>query len=276
MKSNSIQEPFFINYNQSKIHVWLTGNKNGPLIALSHGASMDHRMFYPQIECLVKAGYRVLTWDMRAHGKSKLIGKLPITVKDLANDMLYILDDFGITNPICFMGHSLGGYVVQDIVHRYPERVHCIVIIGSTCITMPIAWWEWMALKTSPLWIRLWPYNHFRKLLAKTTALQPEVQSYAFEVTGQLKKHEFVEVWKAVAGAIQPVPNYYIEHPLLLTHGDKDRTGNIAKKAPYWAERDPNCVYQVIPEASHNANQDNPDQFNRILIDFLNEHYPCT
>jgi len=31
----------------------------------------------------------------------------------------------------------------------------------------------------------------------------------------------------------------------------------------------------VIPLAGHNANQDNPEFFNRVLLDFLAEHYPA-
>lgn len=62
--------------------------------------------------------------------------------------------------------------------------------------------------------------------------------------------------------------------PLLLTHGEHDRTGNIARIEPAWAERDPHCRYELVPDASHNANQDNADFFNEVLPNFLSEHYP--
>lgn len=50
----------------SQLHAWLTGPDGGPLIALSHGASMDHRMFDEQIGPLTDAGYRVLAWTSAA------------------------------------------------------------------------------------------------------------------------------------------------------------------------------------------------------------------
>jgi 3-oxoadipate enol-lactonase len=55
----------------------------------------------------------------------------------------------------------------------------------------------------------------------------------------------------------------------LLTHGDQDRAGTIRRDAPRWAASDPLIEYIVIPEAHHNANQDNPRFFNRILLEFL-------
>jgi pimeloyl-ACP methyl ester carboxylesterase len=237
---------------------------------------MDHRMFDPQLPVLTQAGYRVLTWDMRGHGVSKPIGRTPITIRDFADDLLAILNELGVATPICVVGQSLGALLAQDIVYRHAERVACVVVIGATCMTLPIAWWESAALKSSPFWLRLWPYAQFQRLLARVTALRPEVQAYALEATRQLNKQEFFHIWEAVAGAIRPIPGYRIEHPLLLTHGDQDRTGNIAKTAPRWAARDPNSRYEVIPDASHNANQDNPVVFNRILLDFLGEHYPVS
>ena len=45
----------------------------------------------------------------------------------------------------------------------------------------------------------------------------------------------------------------------------------ISKIAPDWAARDPESRYIVIPGAGHNANQDNPTFFNRLLLEFLDE-----
>ena len=59
---------------------------------------------------------------------------------------------------------------------------------------------------------------------------------------------------------------------MLITHGDRDNTGNIKKDAPKWRARDPQSEYIVIPGAGHNANQDNPAFFNRVLLGFLETH----
>lgn len=261
--------------NGSQLHVWLTGPADGPLIVLGHGAAMDHRMFADQLDPLVAAGYRVLTWDIRGHGRSQPLGRRPMTVPDMTDDLVAILNDLGHTAPLCIGGQSTGGYIAQDFVRRHPERTAAVVIIGSTCTSMPIPWWEHWALRTSPWWFRLWPWNHLKRTTARNTAECPVTQDYALRAVAQMSKQDFVDVWRGVAQAIDPDPHYRITHPLLLTHGAKDRLGNIARTAPAWAARDPRSEYAVIPGAGHNANQDNPEFFNRVLGEFLAEHYPA-
>lgn len=259
----------------SQIHAWLAGPTNGPLIVLSHGASMNHEMFDEQLGPLLGAGYRVLTWDIRGHGRSQPIGRIPIDVADIAEDLLAILDHLDAPGPICVGGQSLGGYVAQELVYREPERVAALFVIGSTCITMPIALWEQWALRSSPWWFAPWPWRHLKRTVANSTALRPEVRTYAEAAIGTMSKSDFVQIWRGVARSMRPEAGYQIDLPLLLTHGDQDRTGNIARTAPAWAARDTFCRYEVIPDASHNANQDNPEHFNRVLLEFLAEHYPA-
>ncbi|MBE0688800.1 MAG: alpha/beta hydrolase, partial [Anaerolineae bacterium] len=62
--------------------------------------------------------------------------------------------------------------------------------------------------------------------------------------------------------------------PVLIIHGDHDDLGTIKSMTPGWAERNADGVYHVIPDAGHMANQDNPDAFNAILIDFLHTVAP--
>lgn len=241
------QEEHVLHRAGSRIHYWLGGASGGPLVALSHGASMDHCMFDSQLDALTQAGYRTLTWDVRGHGLSKPLGDEPVTIADMAADLLAILDEVDERGPVCHLGQSLGGYIAQRIVFDCPERVAALVVIDATCATLPIARWERWALASSPTWFRLWPENHLRRIIARSTAATPEVQEYALEANRQLTKREFVAVWRAVAAAIHPEPGYRIEQPLLLTHGDRDRTGNVAEVSPTWAARDPRCRYEVIP-----------------------------
>lgn len=256
----------------STIHYWLSGPDDGPLVAFTHGASMDHRMFDKQAPAAASAGYRVLTWDVRGHGLSKPVGE-DFTVPSTADDLLALMDILGYEKAV-LVGQSFGGYVGQELLFRYPERVEALVVIGSTNITALPSKLEYWALRLSPIMLRLWPDGNLRKLIARSTTLKPEVQSYAYEATRMLSKGEFMTVWKAVANTLHEEPDYRIECPLLLTHGEHDRAGTVAKEAPGWAKREPDCHYKVIPEASHNANQDNPEFFNWVLLDFLDQRTP--
>ncbi|QVQ50868.1 alpha/beta hydrolase [Spiractinospora alimapuensis] len=258
----------------ARIRYWVDGPEDGPLVVLTHGASMDHRMFDAQLPVLHETGYRTLTWDLRGHGASKPIGDGSLTVRTMSDDLLAVLDAVGHCAPVCLVGQSLGGYVAQEMEFAHRDRVSVLVIIGSTCVTLPVRRWEEWALRSSPWWFRVWPYENLRRVISRATAVTPAVRAYAYEATGALTKTEFVAVWRAVATSLHPDPQYTVTIPLLLTHGDGDGTGNIAASTPQWAARDTHARYEVIPNAGHNANQDNPEAFNELLVDFLTEHYP--
>ena len=259
----------------SSVHAWTAGPADGPLVVLSHGASMDHRMFDDQVGPLAGAGYRVLTWDIRGHGRSRPIGRVPMSVADMADDLVALLDHLDVRGPVCVGGQSLGGVIAQELVYRAPERVAVLVIIGTTCITLPIPRWEQWALRSSLWWFRFWPWDHLKHVIATTTADRPPVRAYARDAVDAIPKADFLQIWRGVTRSLRPEPGYRIEVPLLLTHGALDRTGDIVRTAPAWAARDPYCRHVVIPLAGHNANQDNPEFFNRVLLDFLAEHYPA-
>lgn len=256
----------------SQIHYWVAGPDNGPLVAFTHGASMDHRMFDAQVSPVVAEGYRVLTWDVRGHGRSKPIGT-EFTVPAVAEDLLALIDHLGHEKAV-LVGQSFGGYVSQELAFRHSERVAALVVIGSIDVTVLPSRLERLGLTLSPYLFKLWPDSHLRKVVAKQTAVKPEVQRYAHEATRQLSKPEFVTVWKAVAHCLHEEPDYRLQQPLLVTHGKHDETGIVAKAVPEWAERAPDARYEIIPDAGHNANQDNPTFFNRHLLDFLREQTP--
>ncbi len=253
------------------IHYWLGGPPDRPLVALMHGATMDHRMFNAQVEALI-ADYRTLVWDARGHGKSQPIGSA-FSLEICAQDMLAILDYLGADQAV-ICGQSLGGYIAQHIYFQAPERVQALAIIGSTPLTKSYSKIDLWALKASLPLIGMWPYSHFTRTIALSTSSTPAAQSYALQACRQIPREDFLTIWKAVTLAIDACgkPGFNFEVPLLLIHGQNDNAGTIKRDMPVWARSEPSATYHVIPNASHNANQDNPEFTNRVLLDFLRGH----
>jgi 3-oxoadipate enol-lactonase len=270
-KTGSTQHDI-LNRSGSRIHYWVIGSEDAPLVVFTHGAAMDHRMFDPQVEPVTSEGYRVLIWDMRGHGKSKPIGE-EFSVPAVAEELLTIIDTLGY-DEATLIGQSLGGLVSQEVAFRSPDRVTALGVIGSNKITEMPSKLEYVALRLSPYMIRFWPANHLRKLTAKQIAETEPVRQYGYHAASQLSNKEFATVYTAIATGLHSEPGYQFGKPLLLTHGDQDQTGTIVKEAPSWADKEPHCRYEVIPNAGHNANQDNPDFFNQLLLDFLSENDP--
>ena len=266
----TILESHVLDRRGCPLHYWTGGPAGQPVVVFMHGATMDHRMFNAQIPVAAET-YRVLVWDARGQGRSQPIGEA-FTLQGCAEDLMSVLDREAVESAV-LVGQSLGGYIAQYAYLAQPERVRAMVVIGSTCIALPYTRAEIWTLKATMPMFNLWPYGHLRGTIAKNTALRPDVQAYAQAAVDQIDRRAFLTIWKAVSMAVdeQGIPGHHIATPFLLTHGDQDKTGSIRKQAPTWAAYEPDCRYHVIPDAGHNANQDNPAAFNALLISFLSE-----
>ena len=256
------------------LHFWLLGPADRPLLVFTHGATLDHRMFAAQLPVVVPQ-YRVLLWDVRGHGRSQPLGA-PFAVPLVVEDLRALLDQLG-ADQVVLVGQSLGTYVAQEFVFRYPARVRALALVGGTCITLNrLTPWAAAALRLSPLLFALTPYAWLRWAFARAAARTPAVQQYVYAAAGQIPRRAFLAIWDGTVRCLHYEAGYRITQPVLLTHGAADRTGNIRQIAPRWAARDPQVRYVVIPEAGHCANQDNPAAFNRVLREFLQAYVPST
>ncbi len=253
------------------LHYWVGGPTERPLLVFMHGATMDHRMFNAQVEALA-ADYRILTWDARGHGLSQPIGD-SFSLERCAQDMLAILDELSASQAV-LCGQSLGGYIAQHIYRCAPERVRAMIIIGATPLAKAYSRLEVWALRASLPLFRWWPYSHFIQTIARIHSQRPEVQAYMLQAARQIPRDDFINIWQAVTVAVDEKgdPSLRIDVPLLLLHGDRDRAGTIRRDMPQWAKQEKHVVYQVIPNAAHNANQDNPAFTNQAIQEFLQAH----
>jgi 3-oxoadipate enol-lactonase len=257
---------FILERNGCPIHYWLEGDPSLPLVVFTHGAGADHGMFDKQILAL-QGRYRTLTWDVRGHGRSRPMGVF--TFQATLEDLIAILDVISQPEAV-FVGQSMGGNISQELVRHHPERVKALVLVDCVCNSAPLGWLEQFALKITPAMLALYPYNALISQSAKASALRPDVQQYLDRTMRVMTKFEIETVLLETTNILRNDPDYRIAKPFLLLRGDHDNAGAIAKQAKTWAAREPNCQdYTIIPKAGHCSNQDNPDFFNRVLLEFF-------
>jgi pimeloyl-ACP methyl ester carboxylesterase len=143
------------------------------------------------------------------------------------------------------------------------------VIADGTCITWPRSALDRWILRSSNGIMALLPFETLKRFGLPYFSARKDVQDYIYEAFSILDKPTFLAIWGGVTTCLHDEPGYRITQPMLLVHGDKDQTGDIRKIAPLWAAATPNCQYEVIPNALHLAPMDNPEYFNRLLMDFL-------
>ncbi|TDD28912.1 alpha/beta hydrolase [Kribbella turkmenica] len=96
----------------------------GPAMLLVHAGVADARMWTREVAELSK-DHRVITMDLRGYGETPLE---PAAEYSDAGDVLAVLDGLGV-GTVEAVGSSYGGYVVQQIASRQPERFSRLVLI---------------------------------------------------------------------------------------------------------------------------------------------------
>lgn len=239
-------------------------------IVFTHGATMDHGMFTHQI-ARFKKNYRVIAWDVPAHGKSRPYSGF--SIKRATVDLKRILDREEVRNAH-LVGQSMGGYISQALVLDYPDRVQSVTAVDAS--PLKIAYYPWsdrLLLKLTPGILRLYPYGFLVKTIANQVASTAESRRYALEALQRLSKYEIAAIMKAVYAGLVEYSNSRgspLSCPVLIVYGDRDRSEKVIGYCRRWAAED-DLPLAVIPNAAHNSNMDNPEEFNRVLAEFLAE-----
>jgi pimeloyl-ACP methyl ester carboxylesterase len=181
--------------------------------------------------------------------------------------MLALLDRLGVEQAI-LVGHSMGGNLGQEMAFHHPERVKALVMLDCTWNFQQLTAADkfWLSL-ARPIF-KLYPYKTLIDQSLAMTAKSKESQELLRTSVGQLSKGEYIHIIMQTSLCLHYEPDFKITKPMLLLVGDQDKTGNIRKVMPLWAQHD-GAKMVVIPNARHAANLDQPELFHKHLLDFL-------
>lgn len=100
--------------------------KGLPLL-LIHGFPLCRKMWRPQAEALSRAGCRVITPDLRGFGESGFTSGT-VSMDVYADDIVALMDHLAIDKAVVG-GMSMGGYVLLNLLERYPERIAAAIYV---------------------------------------------------------------------------------------------------------------------------------------------------
>lgn len=116
---------YYDNYNKDK------------LIVFVHGLGGGHLSYFREIEYLCKKGFLVLSYDMTGCFESEGISILGLSqaICDLDDVLNFIkLQDFFKNKEVIAIGHSMGGYAVNNIHILHKEVKKIVSISGITTL----------------------------------------------------------------------------------------------------------------------------------------------
>ncbi|MCC5910465.1 MAG: alpha/beta hydrolase [Clostridiaceae bacterium] len=248
------------------IYYEVHGPENAPAIVFSHGVTMDHRTFKEQVKAL-KDNYRVIVWDMPYHGKSSEIDENLQFSTTSADFIIELLDTLGIHSAI-LVGQSLGSFVAQRAAYTYPERVVATIHLSGGSLYPKYSKWLKVLNPFFSLPISILSYKSLAKNFAKHKAITPNTIAYLEEGVYKTGKKALMHLIKEmiddmVIGLPEP-----LKQPMLIIYGDHE-LGPIKKMNKRWHHNSLNSQISVIENAHHILNQDNPEECNTVLLDFL-------
>jgi 3-oxoadipate enol-lactonase len=244
---------------------------SGPVICLIHGFPLNRRMWRPQIAALVASGYRVITPDLRGFGDSDT-PNAPYSMDLFADDLAALVDHLGIGRAV-FGGMSMGGYVLLNILERYPEKVAAACFIVTRSGADDEAGRERrrkMAMDVVETGSHLVADIFATILFAEGTAkTKPEL---CLDVYGLMEGNEA----RGLAGALLAMAGRKdytallgsFRLPCLVIGAEQDRAVTW-EQIQVLAAALPQHKLCMVPEAGHLVNLEQPDAFNNYLLEFL-------
>lgn len=260
----------YIDTQNGKVYYWLPdawmeGRKT---LFFLHGMTGDHTMFKKQVECFSKE-YNVILWDAPAHGKSR-----PFQDFNYDKAAKAVRQIFGAENisEAVFIGQSMGGFITQAVIKRFPEIVTAFVSIDSTpygngYYSKSDVFWlkqvEWMSY--------LFPLKTIKKVIAKQNTVTQDGYDNMMSMLEPYEKKELCHLMGiGYAGFLEDNCEIKIECPVLLILGEKDNTGKVSIYNQQWTKRT-GFALKIIENAAHNSNVDQPDKVNTKIQEFLHK-----
>jgi pimeloyl-ACP methyl ester carboxylesterase len=238
----------------------------GPAVLLSHGYSATRRMWDGQHRAL-GARYRVISWSMRGHGETESpADPAEYSAGRTVGDMHALLGHLGVERAV-IGGLSLGGYVSLAFYLEHPERVRALVICdsgpGYRNADARNAWNQRAHERATALETRGLEALGRSREVREAATLHRSAQGLAHAARGMLAQ-EGSHVIDGLGS---------IRVPTLIIVGDQDQP--FLAPCEYMAKKIPGARLEVIRGAGHSSNLDQPEAFNRVLLDFLDRLPPA-
>lgn len=268
----------------------------GPTVFLVHGLACNHTIWRYQ-RAFLRDRYRVVSLDLRGHGKSGTPASRDQSTERLAEDLEAVVEAF---DPPSFVicGHSMGGFTTlkwhERFAERYRGRLKGLVLVDSSgvdvvegivlgglvkrlypvplstlldlmAVDLPVAQRGWELYgRTAPAY-----------LFARYTAFgkRPPADEVEFqrELIFSTPLPDFVRAMKACLDYhVDPESLSRIEVPVLVLVGSVDRL-TARRSSERTSAMIPGARLKVYEERGHDTMLECPEEVNRDLGAFLEE-----
>ena len=280
--SGSVPPGIFENSLQAdglQIRFWRAGS--GPAVVLVHGL-LGYSFSWRGVIPILASERAVFVPDMPGAGFSECRTGLDFRLTGAARRLLAFMDVAGI-GSCDLVGSSYGGSTAVMLAGLAPSRIRSLVLVSPANPWSRIGR-KRLAVLRNALVALLFPtlaraahpmHRYLVRrmwgdpgLVSKETLdgyIRPLVRAGVFEHAGKI-----VQTWHADMKDLESTLPKIAGIPTLLVWGSKDRVVDL-RSAAIMAERLPGARIAVMKGAGHLPYEENPEEFSRIVREFLGE-----
>lgn len=258
--------PKFTSQN-AQINYQTFGEISKPAIVFSNSLGTKYSMWQAQID-FFKEDHFVICYDTRGHGESQA-PQGPYNINQLGQDVVNLLDHLNIEKT-AFCGISMGGLTGQWLAINRPEYFSHVVVCNTAAkIGQEQAWNDRAALVReqglAPI-ASTAASRWFTDLFVQNNA--NVIESLSNDL-GAGSPEGYASCCEALAKADVREQLKDIRIPVLIIAGQQDPVTTVVD-GQFMLERIPNAkMYEI--NASHISNIESPNDFNRVLKDFISD-----
>ncbi len=240
----------------------------GPPVVLLHGYPFNRSMWADQTQAL-RNSQRVIVPDLRGHGESEVAAA---TIEAMARDIGALMTSIGISEAaIC--GLSMGGYIALAFYRLFPERVRALVL-ADTRASADTDEVKQNRKKQAERALREGMEGIANDLLPKL--LRPQTLEKRAEIVDRVRQMMVETKPEGAAAALKAMGERddqmallsRIVAPTLILVGRDDVITPI-KDSELMHREIQGSRLEVIEGAGHVSNIEQPEHFNRALLNFL-------
>lgn len=273
--------------NNVTLHVAQVGPESGPLMILLHGFPEFWYGWRYQMPFLARSGYRLWVPDQRGYNLSqKPKGIAAYNLDELAADIVGLIDAAGQDQAI-LVGHDWGAAVAWWVANKYPQRLSRLGILNVPHhAVMRRHLRRNLAQMRKSWYIFFFQIPWLPEMLARADNWRAAVLALRGSGLSGTFSAEDVACYRRAwsqPGATTGMLNWYralfrtspqrlasprITVPTLIIWGARDAFLG-REMAPPSVELCDDGRLEIIEEASHWVQHDEPDRVNALLLDFV-------
>jgi len=232
----------------------------GPLVLFLHGIGGNRQHWSEQLPVFATR-FKAAAWDARGYGASDDYDG-PLDFSAFTSDVLRIADHFG-AKKMHLVGLSMGGRIARNFALRHPERLHSLVLAGTSPGFNALSGDEVKRFVTER---RNATPESVRRLLGSRAV--PDAYERLMDSVKRVHPESFLKTLEASVAQDRAAPIEQIRLPTLVITGDEDKVYAPAI-AQDIARRIPGAKLVTLKGVGHLSNLEQPQEFNQAVMEFL-------